>query len=207
MSNDTVHIRSQMLPFTVSVPAALVVTGLLVLLMQSLIATDMPLVIDEKHAIAELIRVDPEPPRIEKSDPPEKIEDTAPPPDWAAPQSEIHPEGSELAWRGEALDPVLEESTEIGYGSGAIVAYLKTQPVYPSRALSRGIEGYVDLAFDITPAGSTTNIRVLEAQPSGVFERAAINALQKWKYKVPVVDDEPQGQVDMMTRMSFEIDE
>ena len=87
-----------------------------------------------------------------------------------------------------------------------VVPYLKLQPEYPSRALTRGIQGYVDLAFDITAAGTTSNIRVLQAQPEGIFERAAIRALEKWKYRVPIVDDRPQGQVDMMTRMSFELE-
>ncbi|MEM6486411.1 MAG: energy transducer TonB, partial [Pseudomonadota bacterium] len=84
--------------------------------------------------------------------------------------------------------------------------FLKLQPEYPSRALSRGIEGYVDLAFDISSTGATSNIRVVDAEPEGVFERAAIRALERWKYKVPITKGVPQGQVDMMTRLRFELE-
>ncbi len=91
--------------------------------------------------------------------------------------------------------------------TGGIVAYLKPQPVYPSRPLTKGIEGHVDLVFDIAVTGSTTNIRIIDAQPQGLFERAAIRALEKWRYKVPVIDDVPQGQVDMMTRMRFALED
>jgi TonB family protein len=73
------------------------------------------------------------------------------------------------------------------------------------RRLSGSIEGYVDLAFDIAVTGLTTNIRVIAAQPEGVFNRAAIAALKKWKYKVPVIDGFARGQLDMMTRIRFEL--
>jgi TonB family protein len=73
------------------------------------------------------------------------------------------------------------------------------------RRLSGSIEVYVDLAFDIAVTGLTTNIRVIAAQPEGVFNRAAIAALKKWKYQVPVIEGAARGQAGMMTRIRFEL--
>jgi len=61
-------------------------------------------------------------------------------------------------------------------------------PVYPQDALSRGISGWVDLEFTVTPDGSVRNVVVLAAEPSGVFEEAARSALARSRYS-PVQRD------------------
>ncbi|MEO1079742.1 MAG: TonB family protein [Pseudomonadota bacterium] len=188
-----------------SLPAMLA-TAALLLLMHSLIVTDMsPPEIRERQRIEFISEVpeitDPLPiPR------PEKPLEVAPEPERREPQLAFDTEDVGGLWSGESLPPVTERGT-ISAGTNMVVPYLKLQPEYPSRAIARGIQGFVDLAFDITAAGTTSNIRVIEAQPEGVFERAAIRALEKWKYKVPVVDGTPQGQVDMMTRLTFQLEE
>lgn len=197
---------SSILPITFGALPASVVTALLFLLMHSLIASDTPPIDEQRIRIAEIVRPDPKPIEIIPRSPPAKPVDAVPPPEWQAPQSDPSPRGSELAWIRDSPVIIIEKDGEV-LGGGGIVAYLRPEPVYPGRALTRGIEGHVDLAFDIAATGSTTNIRVIDAQPSGVFEKAATTALKKWKYKVPVIDGEPQGQVDMMTRMSFELAE
>lgn len=58
-----------------------------------------------------------------------------------------------------------------------------TQPVYPRKAMRRGVEGSVRLAFTITPAGKVTDIEVVESQPRGTFDRAAENAVASWTYR------------------------
>lgn len=199
---------SPILPLTLGALPAAVVTALLVLLMHSLIASDVPLIDEEKITIAPIVRVDPDPLEVTIKVPPAvKPVDVTEPPERLTPRSESIPEGYVLASRYKAPAPTRDEGIEIDGGGGGIVAYLKPQPIYPSRPLTQGIEGHVDLAFDIAATGATTNIRVIDAEPQGVFERAAIKALQKWKYKVPVIDDVPQGQVDMMTRMTFRLED
>ncbi len=63
-----------------------------------------------------------------------------------------------------------------------VVQQVMVPPQYPNTALNKGIEGYVDITFDVSPAGVTQNIRVMRASPEGVFEKAAIKAVQRWKY-------------------------
>ena len=59
-------------------------------------------------------------------------------------------------------------------------------PTYPEDALSRGISGWVDLEFTVSPVGKVTDITVTGAEPSNVFERAARSALMRSRY-APVV--------------------
>ena len=197
---------SSILPITLVAPPATVITALLFLLMHSLIASDTPIIDDVSTPVAEIVVPDQEPLELTRIQPPAKSVEVTPPPEWQAPLSKLRLENTELGQFTGTPVPIGDEGIEIGVGGGGIVAYLKLQPVYPSRPLSRGIEGYVDLAFDITSTGSTTNIRVIDAQPQSLFERAAIKALEKWKYKVPVIDGVAQGQVDMMTRMTFKVE-
>lgn len=55
-------------------------------------------------------------------------------------------------------------------------------PVYPDSARRRGIEGYVKLAFTITPAGKVENVRVVESSPANVFDREARRAAVRWRF-------------------------
>lgn len=55
---------------------------------------------------------------------------------------------------------------------------------YPVDALRNGVTGRVDLDFRIAADGSVRDVRVLHAQPSGVFEQAAAAALRQWHFDV-----------------------
>jgi TonB family protein len=57
-------------------------------------------------------------------------------------------------------------------------------PVYPFKARRKHINGFVRLEFSVDESGQTQNIKVVEAQPAEVFEKSAINALEKWVFKV-----------------------
>ena len=55
-------------------------------------------------------------------------------------------------------------------------------PIYPDSARRRGIEGYVKLAFTITPDGKVENVRVVESSPANVFDREARKAAVRWRF-------------------------
>lgn len=82
---------------------------------------------------------------------------------------------------------------------------VKVAPIYPDRALEEGIEGHVLLEFAVTETGAVRDAVVLEANPSGVFERAALNAVGKFKYKPRIVDGKPVETTGVRNRFSFEI--
>ncbi|MDX2144964.1 MAG: energy transducer TonB [Rhodospirillaceae bacterium] len=72
----------------------------------------------------------------------------------------------------------------------------RVMPLYPLRALDRGIEGWVELSFTILPDGTTADIAVTDAYPKGTFDKPAKAALAKWTY-APADAPRPQMRVLM----------
>lgn len=68
---------------------------------------------------------------------------------------------------------------------------VRVPPQYPIRAAERGIEGWVLLEFTVTETGSVINPVVIDADPPNMFNRAALRAVVKWKYKPMMVGGKP----------------
>ena len=95
-----------------------------------------------------------------------------------------------------------------GFSSdGEYLPIVKVNPQYPRRALTRGIEGYVILEYVVTKIGGVRDPVVIEAKPPGIFNRAAINAAMKYKYKPKVVNGEAIDVAGVKTRIVFELTE
>lgn len=60
---------------------------------------------------------------------------------------------------------------------------LQTPMQYPPRAKAQGITGYVLLSVLISPTGQVERVKVLEAQPAGVFDDIAVAGVQGWKFE------------------------
>jgi len=56
-------------------------------------------------------------------------------------------------------------------------------PEFPEIARERDLTGFVDLEFTVRADGSVTDVNVLKAQPKGVFDKAAVDAVSKWRYR------------------------
>jgi TonB family protein len=56
-------------------------------------------------------------------------------------------------------------------------------PVYPRVALSRDIEGWVDLDFRVTAGGTTTDITVIDASHERLFREEAVDAVRQWAFE------------------------
>ena len=94
-----------------------------------------------------------------------------------------------------------------GVTDGEYLPIVKVNPVYPRRAAERGISGYVLLEFTVTALGTVEDPVVIEADPKGYFERAAMNAARKFKYKPKVVNGEPVAVAGVRNLISFELEE
>jgi protein TonB len=79
--------------------------------------------------------------------------------------------------------PVVGEKQKISVADGGPISIMKVAPVYPDSAARKGLEGYVDVRFSVTASGTTNDIVVVEAIPERIFNRAAIRAVKRWKYK------------------------
>jgi TonB family protein len=77
-------------------------------------------------------------------------------------------------------------------------------PNYPARARERETEGWVDLEFTVTRDGVTRDAVVKGAEPQGVFDRAALDAVKRWRYEPRVVDGSVIDQ-RVETRLRFRL--
>jgi protein TonB len=74
---------------------------------------------------------------------------------------------------------------------GDVIPVVVIHPVYPRDAAISGTEGWVKVAFTITETGTVKDPRIVDAQPPRVFDREAIRAISRWKFKPRVVDGVP----------------
>jgi protein TonB len=122
----------------------------------------------------------------------------------------ITPDASSMAVTAVDIDTNISLSSEgfgLSTGDGEYLPIVKVQPIYPRRALSRGIEGYVIVEFTVTSMGTTKDHVIVEAQPSGIFDRAAIQAAAKFKYKPRVVDGVAIEVPGVQNKITFLIEE
>ena len=79
-------------------------------------------------------------------------------------------------------------------------------PVYPSRALDQGLEGYVVLEFTIDKRGRVRKPKVVETEPSsGVFNSSAIKAVRKYRYEPRIIRGEPVEVSGVKVKQTFKI--
>ena len=197
--------------YVFSIVIGTVVTMSLLFIMQLLIVTGKQALTDprERHKL-DFVRVKrnenlntqdltpekpPKPPETPPETPPQEMDNVNP----DAPTISVAP-------------PTVTASTDIGGPGGMNIAegdYLpivRVAPVYPARALSRGLEGFVDLSFTVTTAGTVKDPIVLQST-SSLFERAALRAVLKFKYKPRVVDGVPVEVPGVKTRISFQLED
>jgi TonB family protein len=76
---------------------------------------------------------------------------------------------------------------------------------YPTRAAIKGTEGWVDIEFTLSPDGIPQDLQVRDAQPKRVFDRAALEALQQWRFEPVKSPNGPIAQRSIL-RMRFELE-
>ncbi len=89
---------------------------------------------------------------------------------------------------------------------GEYLPLVRMEPQYPRRAQERGIEGWVTVEFTVTEDGTVADPFVLEAEPENIFNRAALKAVLRFKYKPKVVNGVAQSVEGVRTRFTFQMD-
>jgi protein TonB len=130
-----------------------------------------------------------------------------PPPD--ADLSDVpKPDSGALAIAATGFQPTLDLAGP-GLGMAAsdadAVPMVRVNPQYPSRALTAGVEGWVHLEFTVTAAGTVKDVKTLDADPRGYFEKAAEQAVRKYKYRPKVDNGAPVERPGMQIILSFKL--
>jgi TonB family protein len=78
-------------------------------------------------------------------------------------------------------------------------------PEFPTAALDRGIEGWVEIEFVVAPDGETEDVTVTDASHERYFRQEAIAAVDAWRFE-PVVFLDRAIPKRASTRLEFVID-
>ena len=183
------------------------VTFGLLFIMQLLIATGQnALTESENFRLGDFVRVERNEVIETKKEKPEKPPEPEEMPEMPAPDMANNFDNSMAV---SVSAPQISTSMNVGgvgfgISDGEYLPIVKVAPVYPARALQRGLEGYVIVEFTVTPAGTTRDALVVEST-STLFERAALEAALKFKYKPRVIDGEAVEVPGVQNKISFEI--
>jgi TonB family protein len=56
-------------------------------------------------------------------------------------------------------------------------------PEYPPFALNRGVEGWVEIEFVVSPEGETEDLSVVDALNDQYFREPAVGAVSQWRFE------------------------
>ena len=85
------------------------------------------------------------------------------------------------------------------------IPLVRIDPIFPRKAALLGKEGQVKVKFDVNPAGEVINVRILEASPPQLFNRAAKKTIYQWKYRPKVIDGKPVSQKGLEVLLVFKL--
>lgn len=78
-------------------------------------------------------------------------------------------------------------------------------PKYPSRLLARGIEGWVVTELTVAEDGSVNSPKIVDAEPSDVFDAATLRAVARYRFPPPTVAGKPTAMHGVTVRVEFRI--
>lgn len=197
----------------VGIVLALVVTLSLFWLMQYLIATaDRSLNENTAGNLLDFVRVKRDESIQRRQLKPEK----PPQPEKAPPQpptpqlDDLNPNAEKIAISAVPVETDIKMTGgfSLGVGEGDYLPIVKVAPIYPNRALTRGIEGFCVVQYTVTSLGTTKDPVVVESQcTSSLFHRASVNAALKFKYKPRILDGEAVEVPGVQNKFTYEITE
>jgi protein TonB len=130
---------------------------------------------------------------IEEIDKPEPIEElNEPPPEQDQRQIDLDSGPSLAIARTEVdIDADLNlGSASISITDGEMLPLVNVTPQYPTRAASRGIQGWCQVSFTVDGNGNVVEdtIVVVDAEPPNIFDRSSIRAAARFKFQPRVQD-------------------
>ncbi len=84
-----------------------------------------------------------------------------------------------------------------GFKGKELIPLSTARPQMPAWACKQKIAGWVEVVFVVNPKGRVENVRIVDAQPRGVYEAAAIESVGNWIYAQSKVAREVKQRVEM----------
>jgi protein TonB len=136
----------------------------------------------------------------------------SPPPLPSTPQFEsLNPNVETIAISATPAETDIELSGagfSLGVGEGDYLPIVKVAPIYPQRALLRGIEGYCVVQYMVTRQGTIRDPFVIEDQcTNSMFHRPSLQAALKFKYKPRVIDGQAVEVPGVQNKFTYVIEE
>lgn len=136
----------------------------------------------------------------------------SPPPLPSTPQFEsLNPNVETIAISATPAETDIELSGagfSLGVGEGDYLPIVKVAPIYPQRALLRGIEGYCVVQYMVTRQGTIRDPFVIEDQcTNSMFHRPSLQAALKFKYKPRVIDGQAVEVPGVLNKFTYVIEE
>lgn len=188
--------------------AAVFTLGLFWLMQQMVAGPDSNAQIDQNSTFIDFVRLKQdsetrrkdrhkaEPPKPQKPKLPKQSvnEASTPTPQMAVnmPQLDLDLSISQQSLLGDAV-------VGMGFGDSDVIPLVRMSAQYPQRAIRQKIEGYVTARLQINAEGTVDNVEIVEAQPRGVFEREAVRALYRYKFKPKMEDGKALEQQAIQT--------
>lgn len=86
---------------------------------------------------------------------------------------------------------------------GDLLPLYRVAPSYPRDALAAGVSGYVDWQFTVDESGYVVDPQVINIQGAKSFEKAALDALVKFRYPPRFVDGQAVATPGVTSQISF----
>ena len=145
--------------------------------------------------------------KVRKPNKPPAASKEPPKPDMAKPNlNTSHTNSMNMGSLDIAADLAIDSGLGGGSGDGEYLPIVKVAPQYPRRAAQKGIEGYVVVEFTVSKLGTVKDVQVIEANPPNIFNRAAINAAKKFKYKPKIDNGVASDVAGVRNIIRFELD-
>jgi protein TonB len=140
----------------------------------------------------------------------EKVERERPPPAPEVPKLAFSAAGVEnnVATLNPALDArgAMSRMSMTAGSDRDVIPLVRIAPEYPPRALSRGLEGWVQVQFTITATGMVKDPIVVNAEPKGIFDDAALKSISRWRYNPKVEGGVAVERVGVQTIIRFQLE-
>jgi periplasmic protein TonB len=184
------------------------ITVALLWAMQYLIATGVDAVTEERtFRFVDFVRVQRDERVQTKDERVERVPDAQAPPIMESTRQLDEMDGDVIGVTGVTAPRISHEVSvrrEGFFSDGDYMPIVQVAPQYPARAADLGLQGFVMLEFTVTSEGTVRDPRVIESSNT-IFDRAAIDAVLRFRYRPRVIDGAAVEVPGVRFRITFEL--